>query len=94
MSKPRFTPEVADLIYVVQRWSSADDWNVESIYVNTIEALAEALAAGDDATTLARHAQHVGSECDRIKCADLIPFEFERDGGARRAAERAAEDAS
>ncbi len=79
MSKPRFTPEVAALVYVAQSWSHEDDWSVPSIYIDTLEEIARALAAGDEAGALARHGKHTDRDCDRSACASRIPHTFEAD---------------
>lgn len=78
-TKPRLTREVADLILVAQRWSHEDDWSVPSIYIDTLEEIAEALAAGDEPGALARHGKHVERDCILRSCAQRIPDTIGRD---------------
>lgn len=71
--------EVKELLDVASHWAHEDDWSVPSIYIEALEEIALALAAGDDPVYLARHAKHTNNVCRRYGCADRIPYTIEKD---------------
>jgi hypothetical protein len=70
-----------DIMRVIEAWSSPDDWNVPSIYANTVESLLDALEAGIAPDAIARHAKHTGKSRGICRVIDSVMNE----SSARRA---------
>jgi hypothetical protein len=51
-----------DLLLVIKAWTHKDDWDVDTIYLSTIERLVQWLNEGIPAQTIADHAKHWGED--------------------------------
>lgn len=66
-------PVMADLILVAQAYSHRDDWNVPSVYIDTLKELAIDIDMGDNVDALKAHAKHTKLDCPAAGCESLIP---------------------